>query len=103
MGTPLQNTMKNQSMVVENYKYKLLLNQSDVYSYILSKFPENTIEPKMIVWILLEYIRYLFTHSLSLSLIHLLTHSLTHSLSEWGQNVFTYIPERWFHVSWNMR
>lgn len=71
MGTPLQNTVKNQSMVVENYKYKLLLNQSDVYSYILSKFPENTIEPKMIVWILLEYIRYLFTHSL----LHTYTHS----------------------------
>ncbi|KAG6801059.1 regulator of MON1-CCZ1 complex isoform X1 [Apis mellifera caucasica] len=64
MGTPLQNTVKNQSMVVENYKYKLLLNQSDVYSYILSKFPENTIEPKMIVWILLEYIRSLAEHGI---------------------------------------
>lgn len=68
MGTPLQNTVKNQSMVVENYKYKLLLNQSDVYSYILSKFPENTIEPKMIVWILLEYIRYLFSLFFSLNI-----------------------------------
>lgn len=57
MGTPLQNNMKNLNTAIENYKYKLLLNQSDMYSYILSKFPENTIEPKMIVWVLLEYIR----------------------------------------------
>lgn len=58
MGTPLQNNAKCLSTTTENYKYKLLLDQSDVYSYILSKFPENTIEPKMIVWVLLEYIRY---------------------------------------------
>ena len=58
MGTPLQNNTKSSNTVIENYKYKLVLDQSDVYSYILSKFPENTIEPKMIVWVLLEYIRY---------------------------------------------
>lgn len=73
MGTPLQNNAKCLSTTTENYKYKLLLDQSDVYSYILSKFPENTIEPKMIVWVLLEYIRYFsLFHSppLSLSLSH---------------------------------
>lgn len=58
MGTPLQNNVKPVGVPAENYKYKLLLDQSDMYSYILSKFPENTIEPKMIVWVLLEYIRY---------------------------------------------
>ncbi|XP_018058779.1 PREDICTED: uncharacterized protein C18orf8 [Atta colombica] len=57
MGTPLQNNVKNVTTVAENFKYKLLLDQSDMYSHILSKFPENTIEPKMIVWVLLEYIR----------------------------------------------
>ncbi|XP_017756896.1 PREDICTED: uncharacterized protein C18orf8 isoform X2 [Eufriesea mexicana] len=64
MGTPLQNNMKNLNMTIENYKYKLLLDQSDMYSYILSKFPENTIEPKMIVWVLLEYIRSLAEHDI---------------------------------------
>ncbi|XP_033196240.1 regulator of MON1-CCZ1 complex protein bulli isoform X2 [Bombus vancouverensis nearcticus] len=64
MGTPLQNNAKCLSTTTENYKYKLLLDQSDVYSYILSKFPENTIEPKMIVWVLLEYIRSLAEHSI---------------------------------------
>ena len=59
MGTPLQNNVKNVTTVAENFKYKLLLDQSDMYSHILSKFPENTIEPKMIVWVLLEYIRYM--------------------------------------------
>jgi len=58
MGTPLQNNIKNVTTVAENFKYKLLLDQSDMYSHILSKFPENTIEPKMIIWVLLEYIRY---------------------------------------------
>ena len=58
MGTPLQNNSKNQSEDSENLKYKLLLDQSDMYSHILSKFPENTIEPKMIIWVLLEYMRY---------------------------------------------
>ncbi|XP_043520144.1 regulator of MON1-CCZ1 complex [Frieseomelitta varia] len=64
MGTPLQSNTKSPNTVIENYKYKLVLDQSDVYSYILSKFPENTIEPKMIVWVLLEYIRSLTEHSI---------------------------------------
>lgn len=64
MGTPLQNNVKNVTTVAENFKYKLLLDQSDMYSHILSKFPENTIEPKMIVWILLEYIRSLTEHGI---------------------------------------
>lgn len=58
MGTPLQNNLKNTTAVTENFKHKLLLDQSDMYSHILSKFSENTIEPKMIIWVLLEYIRY---------------------------------------------
>lgn len=62
MATPLQSSAKNMSVAVENYKYKLLLDQCDMYSYILSKFPENTIEPKMVVWVLLEYIRYLLSN-----------------------------------------
>lgn len=57
MGTPLQNNVKNVMAVAENFKYKLLLDQSDMYSHILSKFPEDAIEPKMIIWVLLEYIR----------------------------------------------
>ncbi|KYN19581.1 Uncharacterized protein C18orf8 like protein [Trachymyrmex cornetzi] len=64
MGTPLQNNVKNVTTVAENFKYKLLLDQSDMYSHILSKFPENTIEPKMIVWVLLEYIRSLTEHGI---------------------------------------
>ncbi|XP_034184365.2 regulator of MON1-CCZ1 complex protein bulli [Osmia lignaria lignaria] len=64
MGTPLQNNIKNQSTITEDYKYKLSLDQSDMYSYILSKFSENTIEPKMIVWVLLEYIRSLAEHEI---------------------------------------
>lgn len=59
MGMPLQNNVKTVTTVAENFKYKLLLDQSDMYSHILSKFPENTIEPKMIIWVLLEYIRYM--------------------------------------------
>lgn len=59
MGTPLQNNVKNVTTVAENFKYKLLLDQSDMYSHILSKFSEDTIEPKMIIWVLLEYIRYI--------------------------------------------
>lgn len=59
MGTPLQNNVKNITIVAENFKYKLLLDQSDMYSHILSKFPEDTIDPKMIIWVLLEYIRYI--------------------------------------------
>jgi len=58
MGTPLQNNVKNTTAVAENFKHKLLLDQSDMYSHILSKFSENTIEPKMVIWVLLEYIRY---------------------------------------------
>ncbi|XP_012539217.1 regulator of MON1-CCZ1 complex isoform X1 [Monomorium pharaonis] len=64
MGTPLQNNVKNVTTVAENFKYKLLLDQSDMYSHILSKFPENTIEPKMIIWVLLEYIRSLAEHGI---------------------------------------
>lgn len=59
MGTPLQNNVKNLTAVAENFKYKLLLDQSDMYSHILSKFPDDKIEPKMIIWVLLEYIRYI--------------------------------------------
>lgn len=58
MGTPLQNNVKNVAAATENFKYKLLLDQSDMYSHILSKFPEDMIEPKMIIWVLLEYIRF---------------------------------------------
>ncbi|KAH0952429.1 hypothetical protein HN011_011677 [Eciton burchellii] len=64
MGTPLQNNVKNITTITENFKYKLLLDQSDMYSHILSKFPENTIEPKMIIWVLLEYIRSLAEHGI---------------------------------------
>ncbi|XP_020288315.1 uncharacterized protein C18orf8 isoform X2 [Pseudomyrmex gracilis] len=64
IGTPLQNNVKNVTTVAENFKYKLLLDQSDMYSHILSKFPEDTIEPKMIVWVLLEYIRSLAEHGI---------------------------------------
>lgn len=56
MGTPLQNNVKNVTTLAENFKYKLLLDQSDMYSHI-SKFLEDTIEPKMVIWVLLEYIR----------------------------------------------
>ncbi|XP_043678198.1 regulator of MON1-CCZ1 complex isoform X2 [Vespula pensylvanica] len=64
IGTPLQNNTKNGSTTTENYKYKLKIEQSDMYSIILPKFPENTIEPKMIVWVLLEYIRSLTEHGI---------------------------------------
>ncbi|XP_025988542.1 regulator of MON1-CCZ1 complex isoform X2 [Solenopsis invicta] len=64
MGTPLQNNVKNVTTVAENFKYKLLLDQSDMYSHILSKFSEDTIEPKMIIWVLLEYIRSLAEHGI---------------------------------------
>lgn len=57
MATPLQNTSKDTSLS-ENFKHKIYLDQSDMYSHILSKFPENTIDSKMIIWVLLEYIRY---------------------------------------------
>ncbi|KMQ88657.1 Uncharacterized protein C18orf8-like protein [Lasius niger] len=64
MGTPLQNNVKNITAVAENFKYKLLLDQSDMYSHILSKFPDDKIEPKMIIWVLLEYIRSLAEHGI---------------------------------------
>ncbi|KAL0117987.1 hypothetical protein PUN28_008988 [Cardiocondyla obscurior] len=64
MGTPLQNNVKNVTILTDNFKYKLLLDQSDMYSHILSKFPEDTIEPKMIIWVLLEYIRSLAEHGI---------------------------------------
>lgn len=60
MGTPLQNNPKNVS-VSENLSYKIFLDQSDMYSHILSKIPEGTIESKLLIWVLLEYIRYIFT------------------------------------------
>lgn len=56
MGTPLQNVSKN-TEVFEDLSYKLLLDQSDMYTHILSKFSADLIEPKMVVWVLLEYIR----------------------------------------------
>ena len=59
MGTPLQNNTKNVNAVSDNFKYKIFLDQSDMYSHILSKFPEDTIDSKMIIWVLLEYIRYI--------------------------------------------
>ncbi|XP_043465595.1 regulator of MON1-CCZ1 complex [Leptopilina heterotoma] len=62
MGTPLLSNTKNQNDESENLKYKLLLDQSDMYS--LYVFPENTIEPKMIIWVLLEYIRSLTEHGI---------------------------------------
>ena len=59
MGMPLQNNTKNASSASEqDLQYKLLLDQSDMYTHILSKFSGGTIEPKMVVWVLLEYIRY---------------------------------------------
>ncbi|KAI4484158.1 hypothetical protein M0804_007614 [Polistes exclamans] len=64
MGTPLQNNTKNGNTTTENYKYKLKIEQSDMYSIILPKFPESIIEPKMIVWVLLEYIRSLTEHGI---------------------------------------
>lgn len=69
MGTPLQNNTKNVTTVPDNFKYKIFLDQSDMYSHILSKFPEGTIDSKMIIWVLLEYIRYvIFFFSLITSL-----------------------------------
>lgn len=56
MATPLQSTSKDTAST-ENFKHKIYLDQSDMYSHILSKFPENTLDSKMVVWILLEYIR----------------------------------------------
>lgn len=64
MGTPLQSNVKNVTTVAENFKYRLLLDQSDMYSHIFSKFLEDTIEPKMIIWVLLEYIRSLAEHGI---------------------------------------
>lgn len=64
MGTPLQNNVKNVTAMAENFKYKLLLDQSDMYSHILSKFPDDKIEPKMVIWVLLEYIRSLAEHGI---------------------------------------
>ncbi|XP_074113186.1 regulator of MON1-CCZ1 complex protein bulli [Cotesia typhae] len=63
MGTPLQNVSKN-TEVFEDLSYKLLLDQSDMYTHILSKFSADLIEPKMVVWVLLEYIRSLVEHGI---------------------------------------
>lgn len=58
MGTPLQNVSKLPTNPSDNFAYKILIDQSDIYSHILSKFSSgDIIEPKMIVWVLLEYIR----------------------------------------------
>ena len=57
MGTPLQNNLKNVTTVSENFKYKIFLNQNDMYSHILSKYPEGKVDSKMAIWVLLEYIR----------------------------------------------
>jgi len=56
MGTPLQGNVKD-STVSESLQFKTFLDQSDMYSHILSKFPEGALDSKMIIWILLEYIR----------------------------------------------
>lgn len=56
IGTPLQSNAKDNIVLDDNY-CKIFLDQSDMYSHILSKFTENTLDSKMIVWILLEYIR----------------------------------------------
>ncbi|KAG5332966.1 RMC1 protein, partial [Acromyrmex heyeri] len=99
MGTPLQNNVKNVTTVAENFKYKLLLDQSDMYSHILSKFPENTIEPKMIVWVLLEYIRYMgivITYNIQIyrvTLSDLNKCQFYRSLTEYGIPVQHYLYE----------
>jgi hypothetical protein len=59
MGTPLQNNMKISNSLSDSLKYKIFLDQSDMYSHILSKFSEDKIDEKMVIWVLLEYIRYL--------------------------------------------
>ncbi|XP_015587504.1 regulator of MON1-CCZ1 complex isoform X2 [Cephus cinctus] len=64
MGTPLQSNTKSVATTLENLKHKLLIDQSDIYTHILSKFSEGTIEPKMVVWVLLEYIRSLAEHGI---------------------------------------
>lgn len=98
MGTPLQNNVKNITTVAENFKYKLLLDQSDMYSHILSKFPEDTIEPKMIIWVLLEYIRYMrivitCNNFIESSLFHLNNCWFCRSLAEHGIPVQHYLHE----------
>ncbi|XP_063993952.1 regulator of MON1-CCZ1 complex isoform X2 [Diachasmimorpha longicaudata] len=65
MGTPLQNVSKSPSNTSENFAFKALIDQSDIYSHILSKFSSGEIiEPKMIIWVLLEYIRSLTEHGI---------------------------------------
>lgn len=61
MGTPLQTASKTVSTSSDVLKYKQIVDQSDMYSHILSKFPEYTTEPRMVVWILLDYIRQYFS------------------------------------------
>lgn len=95
MGTPLQNNGRSIGAPAENYKYKLLLDQSEMYSYILSKFPENTIEPKMIVWVLLEYIRYL--HSLDITRRILNTYNVPSVLDHWQSTEY---PCNITYTSW---
>ncbi|XP_014207194.1 uncharacterized protein C18orf8 [Copidosoma floridanum] len=55
MGTPLQSNAKDTT--VSDVKFKTFLDQSDMYSHILSKFSEGSLDSKMAIWVLLEYIR----------------------------------------------
>ncbi|KAJ8686738.1 hypothetical protein QAD02_022532 [Eretmocerus hayati] len=64
MGTPLQNITKESNPTPEHFKYKIFLDQSEMYSHILSKFPEKSIDSKMVIWVLLEYIRSLSEHGI---------------------------------------
>lgn len=57
MGTPLQNNIKPMNFISENYKYKLMIDQNDMYGHIFSNFLEEVLDSKMIIWVLLEYIR----------------------------------------------
>ncbi|KAK0083281.1 hypothetical protein PV325_009042 [Microctonus aethiopoides] len=64
MATPLQSTPKNSSTAIDSFPYKVQLDQIDMYTHVLSKFTGDVIEPKMIVWVLLEYIRSLVEHGI---------------------------------------
>ncbi|XP_014235471.1 uncharacterized protein C18orf8 [Trichogramma pretiosum] len=64
IGTPLQSNAKIQSSASNDLKYKIFLDQSDIYSHILSNLSESNIDSKMLIWILLEYIRSLSEHGI---------------------------------------
>ncbi|XP_034941931.1 regulator of MON1-CCZ1 complex [Chelonus insularis] len=64
MGTPLVNALKSGTENSDNLSYKLLLEQSDIYTHILSRFSLDSVEPKMVIWVLLEYIRSLVEHGI---------------------------------------